>query len=346
MLGFPKKSELRKPLHKKAIFERLKLNTAQQDRVDADISRLYFVNEISPFSVGIAEGETIIPKTLFVGLHCIGKGAGSRNCIHAQFIQLIIPAEDLFKVIIEYAAAEKTQSLKLGTFDLMTVHIDRTGTLDGTGEAALIDYIMLLGQGFAVDLFKVIIAAVGIVFGGEETAHLHAAHKSCSAETGQLVAGEGMVAEIFEPFFAPCGGLFLVVNGDFMVAADSYCLQILPAQNRTHTGASARALFAHNSGIENKVFTCGAYAKAAKMSLFVLSAGENIRKGILSFRGFHSPKGVCVMEDKLIIVYLQPGMLGAFSLYDQSIHARFFQIVTKAAAAVGACDYSRLGREG
>ena len=40
MLGFPKKSELRKPLHKKAIFERLKLNTAQQDRVDADISRL------------------------------------------------------------------------------------------------------------------------------------------------------------------------------------------------------------------------------------------------------------------------------------------------------------------
>ena len=59
MLGFPKKSELRKPLHKKAIFERLKLNTAQQDRVDADISRLYFVNEISPFSVGISEGETV-----------------------------------------------------------------------------------------------------------------------------------------------------------------------------------------------------------------------------------------------------------------------------------------------
>lgn len=59
MLGFPTKSELRKPLHKKAIFERLQLNTAQQERVDADISRLYFVNEISPFSVGIAAGETV-----------------------------------------------------------------------------------------------------------------------------------------------------------------------------------------------------------------------------------------------------------------------------------------------
>ena len=31
MLGFPQKSELRKPLYKKAIFEKLKLNTAQQD---------------------------------------------------------------------------------------------------------------------------------------------------------------------------------------------------------------------------------------------------------------------------------------------------------------------------
>ena len=59
MLGFPKRTELRKPLHKKVIFDRLKLNTAQQERVDADISRLYFVNEISPFSVGISEGETV-----------------------------------------------------------------------------------------------------------------------------------------------------------------------------------------------------------------------------------------------------------------------------------------------
>ena len=59
MLGFPQKTEIRKPLHKKAIFERLKLNTAQQERVDADISRLYFVNEISPFSVGIAEGDAV-----------------------------------------------------------------------------------------------------------------------------------------------------------------------------------------------------------------------------------------------------------------------------------------------
>lgn len=64
MLGFPQKTELRKPLHKKSIFEKLQLNTSQQDRVDADISRLWFVNEISPFSVGIAAGEEV--KAFFV----------------------------------------------------------------------------------------------------------------------------------------------------------------------------------------------------------------------------------------------------------------------------------------
>ena len=64
MLGFPQKTELKKPLHKKVIFDRLKLNKAQQDRVDADISRLWFVNEISPFSVGIAAGEEV--KAFFV----------------------------------------------------------------------------------------------------------------------------------------------------------------------------------------------------------------------------------------------------------------------------------------
>ena len=59
MLGFPQKTEIRKSLYKKAIFERLKLNPTQQERVDADISRLYFVNEISPFSIGIAAGERV-----------------------------------------------------------------------------------------------------------------------------------------------------------------------------------------------------------------------------------------------------------------------------------------------
>ena len=59
MLGFPQKSELRKPLYKKAIFEKLQLNTAQQERVDADISRLYIVNEISTYSVGIVAGQSV-----------------------------------------------------------------------------------------------------------------------------------------------------------------------------------------------------------------------------------------------------------------------------------------------
>ena len=228
----------------------------------------------------------------------------------------------------------------------MAANIDSAGALDGAAEAALINYIMLLGKGFTVDLFKLIILAVVIVLGGEETAHLHTAHKSRSAEAGKLVTGEGMVAEIFEPLLAPGCGLFLIVDGNFVVAADGYGLQVFPTQHGAHAGASASALFAHNGGIKHKVFACRSYADAAEMGSLIPSSRENIRKGVLGFRGFHSPKGICVMENKLIVMYLQPCMLGASSLYDKSIHARSLEIITEAAAAVGAGDYSRLGGEG
>lgn len=59
MLGFPQRTEIRKLLPKKAIYDKFNLNQAGQNRVDADISRLWFVNEISPYSVGIAAGEEV-----------------------------------------------------------------------------------------------------------------------------------------------------------------------------------------------------------------------------------------------------------------------------------------------
>lgn len=59
MLGFPQRTEIRKLLPKKAIYDKFNLNQTGQNRVDADISRLYFVNEVSPTSVGIPSGETV-----------------------------------------------------------------------------------------------------------------------------------------------------------------------------------------------------------------------------------------------------------------------------------------------
>lgn len=59
MLGLPKNTEIKKQLPKKAIYAKFQMNTATKDRIDADISRINIVNEISPAKINISAGETI-----------------------------------------------------------------------------------------------------------------------------------------------------------------------------------------------------------------------------------------------------------------------------------------------
>jgi hypothetical protein len=59
VLGLPKSTELHRPLPKKTIYEKFQLNTAAKEKIDADISRLTIVNEISSARVNIAEGEKV-----------------------------------------------------------------------------------------------------------------------------------------------------------------------------------------------------------------------------------------------------------------------------------------------
>lgn len=61
MFDLPKASEIRKPLHKKLIYERYatELSGNKRDRFDADISRMIITNEISEASVNIKVTEDI-----------------------------------------------------------------------------------------------------------------------------------------------------------------------------------------------------------------------------------------------------------------------------------------------
>lgn len=61
MFDLPKASEIRKPLHKKQIYERYatELSGNKRDRFDADISRMIITNEISEASVNIKATEDI-----------------------------------------------------------------------------------------------------------------------------------------------------------------------------------------------------------------------------------------------------------------------------------------------
>ena len=64
MLGLPKATELNKQLPKNAIYAKFQMNTAERAKIDADISRITIVNEVSPAKINIANGEQV--KSFFV----------------------------------------------------------------------------------------------------------------------------------------------------------------------------------------------------------------------------------------------------------------------------------------
>ena len=66
MFDLPKTSEIRKPLHKKLIYEKYaaELSGNKKDRFDTDISRMIITNEISEVSVNIKATEEV--SSIFV----------------------------------------------------------------------------------------------------------------------------------------------------------------------------------------------------------------------------------------------------------------------------------------
>lgn len=64
MLGLPKATELSKQLPKSAIYTKFQMNTAEKAKIDADISRITIVNEVTAAKIHIAEGELV--KSFFV----------------------------------------------------------------------------------------------------------------------------------------------------------------------------------------------------------------------------------------------------------------------------------------
>lgn len=59
MLGLPKSTEMSKQLPKKAVYAKFQMNTAAKEKIDADISRITIVNEITPTKINIPAGEEV-----------------------------------------------------------------------------------------------------------------------------------------------------------------------------------------------------------------------------------------------------------------------------------------------
>ena len=101
MLGLPKSTEMNKQLPKKAVYAKFQMNTAAKDKIDADISRITIVNEISPSRINIPAGEEV--GSFFVLLVALKKKDFDEKTIAA--LSKLIPQNILF--VLEFEGQSK-----------------------------------------------------------------------------------------------------------------------------------------------------------------------------------------------------------------------------------------------
>lgn len=134
MFDLPKASEIRKPLHKKLIYERYatELSGNKRDRFDADISRMIITNEISEASVNIKATENIA-AIFVIQIELKSREYDDKNIImisklFGQKLLIVLHYENTYQFAIYETRLLKSNwkneeeiSLKLNGFDLGSV---------------------------------------------------------------------------------------------------------------------------------------------------------------------------------------------------------------------------------
>ncbi len=101
MLGLPKSTEMSKQLPKNAVYAKFQMNTAAKDRINADISRITIVNEVTPEKVNIPAGNEV--SSFFVLLVILKKKEFDEKTI--VMLSKLIPQNILF--VLEYGDKSK-----------------------------------------------------------------------------------------------------------------------------------------------------------------------------------------------------------------------------------------------
>lgn len=134
MFDLPKASDIRKPLHKKLIYEKYasELSGNKKERFDADISRIVITNEISETSVRIKATEKI-PAIFVVQVELKRKEYDDKNIImisklFGQKLLIVLHYESLYQLAIYETRLLKSEwekedefSLKLNGLDMNQV---------------------------------------------------------------------------------------------------------------------------------------------------------------------------------------------------------------------------------
>lgn len=101
MLRLPADTEMKKQLPKSLVYTKFRMNSAAQEKFDADISKMFIANEISERSVKIASGENV--KTIFIiYVQLKSKDFDEKNII---LLSKLIPQNVVF--VLEYGEMSK-----------------------------------------------------------------------------------------------------------------------------------------------------------------------------------------------------------------------------------------------
>ena len=101
MLNLPKSTEMSKQLPKKAVYAKFQMNTAAKEKIDADISRITIVNEITPTKINIPAGEEV--GSFFVLLVALKKKDFDEKTVAT--LSKLIPQNILF--VLEFEGQSK-----------------------------------------------------------------------------------------------------------------------------------------------------------------------------------------------------------------------------------------------
>ena len=132
MFDLPKSTEIRKPIHKKLIYQKFasELSGDRKNKFDADISRITIVNEISEASVNIRSTDTI-SSIFVVQIELRAKDYNDRNIIlvsklFGQKLLLVLHHEDKYQLAIYETKLLKSDWRNEEEFSLRINGLDMT----------------------------------------------------------------------------------------------------------------------------------------------------------------------------------------------------------------------------
>lgn len=148
MFDLPKFTEIRKPVHKKLIYQKFasELSSEKKDRFDADISRIIITNEISEASVNIKATEKV-SSIFVVQIELKNKNYNDRNIIlvsklFGQNLLLVLHYKDKYQLVIYETKLLKSEWKSKEEFSLR---------LDGLNMSAVWDNFVTQVSGINVD---------------------------------------------------------------------------------------------------------------------------------------------------------------------------------------------------